>query len=69
MFVEDDATALLVKGGFIRQVRWISPCVSADTDSQDQAHSGIYHYLPLAQKLEQSLEKKLEWHLETMLGE
>ena len=48
---EDDATALLVKAGFIRQ-----------------AHSGIYHLLPLAQKLQNDLEGKLSWHLERYLG-
>ena len=33
-----------------------------------QAHSGIYHYLPLAEKLEAGLDAKLSWHLRSLLG-
>jgi prolyl-tRNA synthetase len=62
---EDESYGMLIRAGFLRQV---SPITSLFTSYADhvQAHSGVFHLLPLGLRVQNKLENLIDKHMSSL---
>lgn len=54
---------MLIRGGFVRQVRRILTMIREICSSRMQAHAGLFQFLPLGLRIQEKLERLLDKHM------